>query len=74
MTQERVWLGHCQRALAERPKKSDQTRLEICAAGYRRDREAIKSIDDWSFWIYVASQGALASLVAMETDASLRAQ
>lgn len=74
VTEDNVWLDRYRKALAERPAKSAQTRAEICAAGYPRDREAIKGIDEHSLWIYVGSQGALAKLAAMETDESLRAQ
>jgi hypothetical protein len=34
----------------------------------------IKGINDYSMWIYVGSQGALADLAAMETDGAVRAQ
>jgi len=74
VTREPVWLERYQRALAERPVKSTKTRVEICATGYAADREAIKNLDTTALWIYVGSQGALAQLVALETDASLRAQ
>jgi hypothetical protein len=74
ITGDRAWLERYQKALAERPAKSDQTRAEICAVGYPLDREAIKSIDEYQLWIYVGSQGALAKLVAMESDKSLRLQ
>ena len=74
VTQDSVWLERYRKALAERPAKSDKTRVQICAEGYAPDREAIKAIDEYQLWIYVGSQGALAKLVAMETDESLRAQ
>ena len=74
VTRDKVWLERYRKALAERPAKSDQARVEICAAGYAHDREAIKGLDDHALWIYVGSQGSLAKLVAMETDESLRAQ
>lgn len=73
VTGERVWLERYQKAAAERPAKSEQTRGEICALGYARDREAIKSVDVHSLWIYVGSQAALAKLATLETDATLRA-
>jgi hypothetical protein len=74
VTGEEVWLDRYRKALAERPAGYVQTRLEICAEGYARDREAIKGIDEWGLWIYVGSQGALASLLAMEEDAGIRAK
>ena len=74
VTQDDIWLERYQKALAERPPNSSETRVQICAEGYARDREAIQHIDDHQQWIYVGSQAALAGLVAMETDASLRAQ
>jgi hypothetical protein len=74
VTGDRVWLDRYRKALAERPAKSDKTRIEICAIGYAADREAIRNIEQYSLWIYVGSQGSLARLVAMEADESLRAQ
>ena len=74
VTHNNVWLERYRKALAERPAKSDKTRVEICAIGYAADREAIKGIDEYGLWIYVGSQGALAELAAMEADESIRAQ
>jgi uncharacterized protein YjeT (DUF2065 family) len=74
VTQDRVWLDRYRKAAAERPANSDLTRAAICAVGYPRDREAIKHIDLSQLWIYVGSQGALARLVTMESDESLRSQ
>jgi len=74
VTRDSVWLERYRKALAERPAKSDKTRVQICAAGYGPDREAIKGIDEYQQWIYVGSQGSLAKLVAMETDESIQAQ
>jgi hypothetical protein len=74
VTRDNVWLERYRKAAAERPAKSEKTRAEICAAGYPHDREAIKGIEEYALWIYVGSQGALAKLVAMETDATLCAQ
>ena len=74
VTQDNVWRERYRKALAERPAKSDKTRVQICAAGYAPDQEAIKGIAEYQQWIYVGSQGSLAKLVAMETDESLRAQ
>jgi hypothetical protein len=74
VTQDDLWQARYQKALAERPQKSTETRVQICAKGYARDGEAIKHIDDHQQWIYVGSQAALAGLVAREKDASLRAQ
>jgi hypothetical protein len=74
ITGDRAWLDRYKKALAERPVRSDKTRVEICAAGYPLDREAIQHIDEYQLWIYVGSQGSLAQLVAMETDESLRSQ
>lgn len=71
VTQDPVWQKRYEKALAQRPPGSDETRAEICAEGYARDREAIPRIDDHQQWIYAGSQAALAGLVAMETDASL---
>lgn len=74
LTGDRVWLDRYRQALADRPKGSDQTRAQICAAGFAADRGAIKGIDEHSLWIYVGSQGALAALLALETNESLQAQ
>lgn len=71
VTGDAAWLRRYQVALAERPAKSEKTRAEICAVGYPLDREAIANIDASSLWIYVGSQGALARLAALETDASI---
>ena len=74
VTHDNVWLERYRKARAERPAQSAKTRAEICAAGYPPDREAIKNIDEYQLWIYVGSQGALAQLAAMESEATLRAQ
>jgi hypothetical protein len=74
VTRDARWMDRYRLALAERPAKSTLTRAEICAAGYRHDLEVIKGINDYSMWIYVGSQGALADLAAMETDGAVRAQ
>lgn len=74
VTRDSVWLERYRKALAECPANCDKTRVQICAAGYGPDREAIKGIDDYQQWIYAGSQGSLAKLAAMETDESLRAQ
>ena len=71
VTGDEVWLRRYQKALAERPEKSDKTRAEICACGYPLDREAIANIDEFQLWIYVGSQGALARLAAMEKDGAV---
>ena len=68
-----VWLERYREALGERPEKSAQTRLEICAEGYPRDREAIKNIDEYQLWIYVGSQTGLAKLAGLETDERTKA-
>lgn len=74
VTQDPIWLTRYQKALAERPANCEKTRAEICAAGYIPDREAIKNLDESQLWIYVGCQGSLAKLVALETDATLKAQ
>lgn len=74
VTGDRAWLDRYRKAGAERPTGSGETRLEICAEGYPRDREAIKHIDAGQLWIYVGCQGSLAGLVAMETQAAVGAQ
>ncbi len=74
LTQEKVWLERYEKALAERPAQSAQSRVQICAEGYARDHEAIKNIDDYQQWIYVGSQASLARLIAMEKNDSIRTQ
>ena len=74
VTRDEVWFARYRQALTERSPKSGKTRLEICAAGYPNDREEIKNIDQGQLWIYVASQGALASLACGEKDVAVRAQ
>lgn len=72
ITGDNVWLDRYRRALSEHPSQSAQTRLEICAEGYPRDREAIKNIDNFQLWIYVGSQAGLAKLSAFETDEAVK--
>jgi hypothetical protein len=74
VTRDARWLDRYRQALAERPAKSDLTRAQICAVGYNHDLKVIKGINFYSMWIYVGSQGALASLAALETDNSVRAE
>jgi hypothetical protein len=74
VTGDRVWLDRYVQAQAEHPTRSDKSRAEICAQGYAFDREAIPHLDDLQLWIYVGSQAALAKLVAMETDETLRSR
>jgi hypothetical protein len=74
VTEDKVWLDRYHVALAARPARSAKTRLEICADGYAPDRDVIKGLDQGSMWIYVGSQGSLAELVAMETEAPVRAR
>ena len=73
ITGDPIWLERYHTARAERPGTAGKTRLEICAAGYPYDREAIAHIDESQLWIYVGSQASLAQLLAMETDEALRA-
>jgi hypothetical protein len=74
VTRDGVWLNRYRKAFAERPAGSNQTRAEICAAGYDLDRKAIEGIEVHSLWIYVGAQGSLAGLTALETDESIRAR
>lgn len=73
ITGDAVWLERYHKACAERPEPKGMTRVELCAAGYPFDREAIAHIDESQLWIYVGSQAALAQLIRMETDDSRRA-
>ena len=72
VTGEGVWLERYQKALAERPEKSEKTRAEICEEGFAADRHAIEHIDDHQLWIYVGSQASLAQLAALENDQGIR--
>jgi len=74
VTNNKVWMERYQKALAERPLKADKTRAEICALGFAPDNEEIKNINSHAFWIYVGSQGSLATLVDLEKDESIRKQ
>jgi hypothetical protein len=74
VTDDGVWLERYEKGLRERPRQSEKSRAEICAAGYGPDRAAIPSIDLHNLWIYVGSQGSLARLRDMERDASVQAQ
>ncbi|WP_395736796.1 hypothetical protein [Prosthecobacter sp.] len=71
VTQDKIWLERYQMSAAEHPKGSENTRAEICAAGFGPDRELIKSLEDHALWIYVGSQGSLQQLIAMEKDDAL---
>jgi hypothetical protein len=69
VTGEAAWLVRYRAALAESPKGGGgRTRAEICALGYRADREAIPHLEESQMWIYVGCQGSLARLIAMERD------
>lgn len=72
---EHVWLGRYRSALAEKPRKSEMTRQEICAAGYEIDRKKFKNqdLESWAMWIYVGAQASLSMLVQNESDPELRA-
>jgi len=73
ITNDPVWLDRYRKALSEKPAQATKTRAEICAEGYPHDREAIKTLDAHGLWIYIGCQAALANLIAMEPDESLRA-
>ncbi len=73
ITGDPLWLQRYHTARAERPAPAGKTRIEICAAGYPFDREAIPHIDESQLWIYIGSQASLAQLIVMETDEALRA-
>lgn len=87
VTGDPVWLDRYRKALAECPNGCDltvtrspdklneaanskNTRAEICAVGFAFDRKVIDV--DHTFWIFAGTQGALAELLAMETDDALR--
>jgi hypothetical protein len=72
LTDAPVWQQRYDKARAEQPHGSSETRLQICAEGYARDHSAIAHIEDHQQWIYVGSQAALAGLIAMEKDAAVR--
>jgi hypothetical protein len=74
VTEDQVWLERYEKALAERPPGSEETRLAICAAGYAQDHEFIKGIAEYQQWIYVGCQAALAELIRMDPDETRRAQ
>lgn len=74
VTREAQWQERYQQALKERPAQSTKTRLEICAAGFGDDVEAIKGLYEHQLWIYVGSQASIAALVAMEKDPAIRAK
>ncbi len=77
MTGDAVWLERYINALTERPGKRGLSRLEICAAGYAHDIEALKwdrkSWPHWN-WIFVGSQASLRQLAEMETDPAVKSQ
>lgn len=72
VTGDDVWLQRYRRALGEKPERSEQTRLELCAAGLAHDRTAIAHLDDHQMWIYVGCQASLKRLIEMETDEAIR--
>jgi len=69
---ESSWRTQYQTALHERPTGSDLTRIQLCAAGIPRDRNAIRNLDESQLWIYVGCQASLAELIALEQDELIR--
>lgn len=72
VTGDKIWY---ERYVRERSAMSDdtgKTRLEICAEGYEADLQSFK-IEPGGLWIYIGTQGALAQLVTMERDETIRA-
>lgn len=82
ITKKDIWKERYQTALFEHPRgsseqplASDNTRLEICASGYRIDSLTFtgRNIDKSAQWIYVKNQASLAQLVLLEKDKTIRA-
>lgn len=72
VTGDSVWLERYRHARDERSENSELTRLDVCAKGYPFDHDQIRNIDRGQLWIYVSSQGGLASLAEWETDETAR--
>ena len=73
MTGDSVWLERYRKALAEKPQKSAETRVEICTLGCPRDLSFIPHIEKGQLWIYVGTQIGLAWLASVETDSFVKA-
>ena len=59
------------------PGGYEETRLDICAYGYRFDKEKSKrpfEMEPVQFWIYVCAQGCLAELAAREENPAIAAR
>lgn len=59
------------------PGGYEETRLDVCAYGYRFDQEKSKRlfrVEPIQLWIYVCAQGCLAELAAREEDSAAAAR
>lgn len=71
LTGDKEWLDQYYYALKERPNNSDKTRAEICAVGVLGDSSLWGDSRSY-LWIYVKNQAALAGLLKMEKDESIK--
>jgi len=71
-TKDERWLRAYRAARDEKyPGGYAETRLDVCAYGYRFDREVCRvkfEMEPLQFWIYVGAQEAVAALSAREED------
>ena len=72
------WKDAYRRARDEKyPGGYAETRLDVCAYGYRFDKEKAKKpfeMEPIQYWIYVCAQGCLAELAAREEDPAIAAR
>jgi hypothetical protein len=70
------WQDLYRTRLAERPRASQKTRLEICSGGvqYVAPGEPPRYPESPPIWTSASSQAGLRALLEMESDATLRAQ
>lgn len=69
--------AYCRARDEKYPGGYAETRLDVCAYGYRFDKEKAKKpfeMEPHQYWIYVCAQGCLAELAAREEDPSIAAR
>ncbi|MEK6796706.1 MAG: hypothetical protein AABZ39_18160 [Spirochaetota bacterium] len=71
LTRDESWLADYRSAVTETPRGSKVDRSAICAEGAERDLDHIKDLLT-QMWIVAGSQGSLAELIRLESDAALR--
>jgi len=73
ITGENVWKDRYREALFEHPPRTNKSRAEICAAGYRIDTTLFrKNLDKQQLWIYIKNQASLEQLLLLEKDNEIK--